>query len=396
VLTATAVRDVALEFAAGIDPDAVPLPEVTAVWKNVLEAAQILTGVATLLARRVEDAEAWKAAGFKCAADAIAATAGTSIQDAKQVLETSRNVASLPATADAMRSGTLSPAKADLIAAAAVADPTSEKKLLATAELSVAEVKTECLRVRAAAAGDELYDRITRERQARTYTDAEGAWNLHARGPADKGTEIAATLDEITDEIFKQNYKSGRRDPRDAYAFDALVEMARRAREGTDSKGSTSKPLSIQRVDVETLRRGWVEGEEVCEIAGVGPVPVRIARQVLGDAVLKLVITKGVDVLNVTHLGRGATAAQKVALWWQSPMCDVAGCGRVHRLEIDHKVEWAKTKHTKLEELQRLCEHHHDMKTRFGWKLVEGTGPRPMVPPEDPRHPRNRPPPRQE
>jgi hypothetical protein len=387
------LRDEALEFAARIDPDAVPLPEVTAVWKAVLEAAQILTGVATLLARRVEDAEAWKAAGFKSAADAIAATAGTTNRDAKQILETSRNVASLPATADALRAGTLSPAKAELIAAAAHADPASEAKLLEGAGRSVAEVKTDCLRVRAAAKGDELYDDITRARQARTYTDAESAWNLHARGPGDKGAEIAKTLDDITDELFTKNYKSGRRDPREAYAFDALVEMARRAREGTETKGSTSKPLFIGRLDVEAFWRGYVEGEELCEIAGVGPVPVRIARQLLGDAVLKLVITKGVDVLNVTHLGRGPTAAQRTALLWQSPMCDVEGCGHLHRLEIDHRVEWATTKHTKLEELQRLCEHHHDLKTRFGWELVEGSGPRPMVPPDDPRHPRSRPPP---
>lgn len=28
-----------------------------------------------------------------------------------------------------------------------------------------------------------------------------------------------------------------------------------------------------------------------------------------------------------------------------------------------------------------------------GWALVEGTGKRPLVPPDDPRHPHNRPPP---
>ncbi|HMC72204.1 MAG TPA: hypothetical protein VKJ07_23805, partial [Mycobacteriales bacterium] len=49
------------------------------------------------------------------------------------------------------------------------------------------------------------------------------------------------------------------------------------------------------------------------EITGLGPIPVSTARELLGDSILKLVITKGVDVLHVTHLGRGPNAAQRVA-----------------------------------------------------------------------------------
>jgi hypothetical protein len=45
----------------------------------------------------------------------------------------------------------------------------------------------------------------------------------------------------------------------------------------------------------------------LCEITGVGPVPVEVARRLLGESILKLVITNGVDVANVTHLGRGPT-----------------------------------------------------------------------------------------
>jgi hypothetical protein len=41
---------------------------------------------------------------------------------------------------------------------------------------------------------------------------------------------------------------------------------------------------------------------------------------------MHLVITKGVDVANVTYLGRSANAAQRIALLWQMPMCIVEGC----------------------------------------------------------------------
>ena len=139
------------------------------------------------------------------------------------------------------------------------------------------------------------------------------------------------------------------------------------------------------------MRRGRVEGDEVCEIVGLGPIPVSVAREVLGDAILKLVITKGVDVANVTHLGRSVTVAQQVALWWQAPECTRLGCTRTQRLENDHRHEWAKTKHTRLDESDPLCGHDHDLKTHHGWALVEGTGKRPLVPPDDPRHPKNKP-----
>ena len=91
------------------------------------------------------------------------------------------------------------------------------------------------------------------------------------------------------------------------------------------------------RLDYDALVRGAIDGEETCEIAGLGPIPVRIARELLGDAILKLVITKGVDVANVTHLGRSVTVAQQVALWWQSPECTRLGCTRTQRLENDHR-----------------------------------------------------------
>lgn len=157
----------------------------------------------------------------------------------------------------------------------------------------------------------------------------------------------------------------------------------------TRPRRSNPRHLALLRVDLEALRRGAVEGDELCEIAGIGPVPVRVARELLGDAVLKLVITRGVDVLNVTHLGRGPTAAQRVALAWTSPGCSVEGCWRT-RVEIDHREDWARTRHTRLDELDHLCAFHHDLKTRLGWALVSGTGKRAFVPPDDPRHPRRR------
>jgi hypothetical protein len=174
------------------------------------------------------------------------------------------------------------------------------------------------------------------------------------------------------------------------------LEPLARARGETEASGTTKRSpgfMALIRADIESLQRGSVEGDEICEIAGLGPIPATVARELLGDAILKLVITKGKDVANVTHLGRSPTVAQKVALWWQSPMCTNEDCTRTQRVQDDHRLGWAKTHRTRLDELDRLCEHEHYLKTHHGWELVAGEGRRPFVPPDDPRHLRNKPPP---
>jgi hypothetical protein len=213
--------------------------------------------------------------------------------------------------------------------------------------------------------------------------------HLHGLGTVEDGAEVLAEIDRLAEEIFHERRAAGVRERRDTYAWDALVRMARRSRDLTGgSPPGNPRSVGLLRVDVEALRRGQVSGEELCEISGVGPVPVRVARELLGEATLKLVVTRGIDVANVTSLGRGPTAAMRAALAWTSPTCVVEGCSRTI-VEHDHVwgAEFATTRHTRLDELERVCPPHHDLHTHHGWALVAGTGKRPMVPPDDPRHP---------
>jgi hypothetical protein len=233
----------------------------------------------------------------------------------------------------------------------------------------------------------------------RRWVDSEGLWTLHATGTPQAGAAFGAVLDAVTDQIFQQARRNGRHEPVEAYAFDALISLADRAAadrsNSADGDGPTGSAgglpvaggdvatgvdvatggdpatppaaavsavrpgrpsrmnprfLALLRVDVEALRRGRVAGDQLCEIRGVGPVPVPVAAGLLGQSVLQLVITRGVDVLNVTHLGRGPTAAQKIALAWASPGCTVEGCWRT-RVEHDHRQPWKDTRHTRLDEL---------------------------------------------
>ena len=130
----------------------------------------------------------------------------------------------------------------------------------------------------------------------------------------------------------------------------------------------------ICRVDLQALRRGSLGPGESCEIPGVGPVPLAVARELIGDCFLKFVISDGVDIRTVVHYGRVIPAHLKTALQFRDRCCVVPGCGRTFGLEYDHLVEFAKGGPTSLDNLARLCGPHHGMKTHKGYRLSGGPG----------------------
>ena len=125
-------------------------------------------------------------------------------------------------------------------------------------------------------------------------------------------------------------------------------------------------------VDHAALVRGHVQDQECCVIQGIGPAPVATVRALLDDAFLGAVVSDGIDIRSVAHIGRRPTAAQWTALWVRDRTCVVPGCGVASGLEAHHLNGWAATKITRLDELALLCSHHHDLASYQGWIL---TGP---------------------
>ena len=378
-------------FCAELDPEAIPLREVPAVYACLAAMEKAIAGARTRMARRVDECQVWKRDGAADAAEWMARTAGTSIGAARDTLTTSKRVSRCPDVDAALAAGRLSGPQAHAIADAAAVSPADAGSLLDTAAASsLAELRDECARTKARATDPaETERRIHARRSARDYTDGEGAWHFHATGTAADGSKVRAVLAPIVEERFAAARRDGDREPREAYAFDAFVELAGRAAGDTQTTRPNPKHLGLIRVDHAALVRGAVEGDELCEIAGVGPVSVPAARELLGPGILKLVITRGTAVANVTHLGRGLNVAQQVAQWWLLPACTTLGCPRRARLENDHRVPYADTHVTTLEGNDPLCTDCHRRKTHQGWALIAGTAKRAMVAPDDPRHPNN-------
>jgi hypothetical protein len=170
---------------------------------------------------------------------------------------------------------------------------------------------------------------------------------------------------------------------------------ADRPRPPSKSRGAkklAGSPARIMvRVDLDSLLRGVASQGELCEIAGYGPIPVSVVQDLMANdnPFVVGVLTKSEQTQGIYHHGRSPTSHQKSALDFLYPSCAAKGCAARAHLQSDHREDWHKTKFTVFDLLDRLCPHHHRLKTHQAWALVEGTGKRDFVPPHDPRHPRH-------
>jgi hypothetical protein len=101
------------------------------------------------------------------------------------------------------------------------------------------------------------------------------------------------------------------------------------------------------------------------------------------DAILKVLLTKGVDVAAVAHGGKTIPTHLRSALEVRDPTCIVPGCNVRRGLQIDHRNTFGRTRVTKLEDLARLCGFHHHLKTFVGYTYRGGPGSWEWLPPEN-------------
>ena len=140
-------------------------------------------------------------------------------------------------------------------------------------------------------------------------------------------------------------------------------------------------------VDSTALARGHTKSGERCEITGIGPVPVTTARSLLDDASVAVMTRTDDDITAVSSPKRTIPVKLRWALEARYPTCAVRTCANDRFLEIDHVVPLEEYGRTELENLWRLCSHHHRLKTYEGWKVVGRNGTRDLVPPDDPDPP---------
>ncbi|HUF84276.1 MAG TPA: DUF222 domain-containing protein [Acidimicrobiia bacterium] len=298
-----------------------------------------------------------------------------------RALETARALDALPATEEAFCNGDLSETQAAEITSAAVDDPEAEAELLATAaQTSVKGLRDHCRQVRAGAEADdrEWARRLHVGRRAHEWTDGDGAYCMQGRMAPDAGARFSSAWNAHIDRIFEEARRAGRHEPRAAYAADGLLALA--------TEGPC-KPIEV-RLDVTAaaLPRGHTEPGERCEIAGV-PVPVTTAKALLADARVTVLARDGNDVTEISKPTRTISAKLRRQLEARYPTCGAKSCANDRFLEIDHVVPVADGGRSEWVNTWRICPHHHDLKTYFGWKVTGTTHDWDLVPPDDPDPP---------
>ena len=217
----------------------------------------------------------------------------------------------------------------------------------------------------------------------------------HFRLPPDTGAGVVTRLEAETDRVWREARAAGRRASRERYAAEALVRVVTGAADdgtgGGEAGGEVHEvdgaggpaPVSTGRhapaagagelllmVDLAAWRRGAVEGDEICTIAGFGDVPVEVPRRLLDEGgFLTLVLREGTRVHAVHRVGRRIPAALRSALVAEAVLadgeirCATPGCDRT-RVEWDHVTPVAESGLTEMTNLQPLCIAHHRIKSR--------------------------------
>jgi Domain of unknown function (DUF222)/HNH endonuclease len=345
-------------------------------FEDAARAERLCTAIKARLARRIEETKVWRESGHRSAAHWVAEVTGATVGAATRTLETARALEQLPETVAAFRAGQLSDVQAAEITSTAIADPGAEGDLLAAARsTSVKGLRDRCREVRAGAEPDDRAwaRRLHINRRAHEWTDPDGTYRLEARLAPDAGARLSSAWKAHTERIFCDARRAGRREPRAAYAADALVALA--------SEGPCKPVEARVSVDSAALSRGHTRAGERCEITRVGPVPVATARALLDDASVAVMLRDGDDVTAVSSPKRTIPVKLRRALEARYPTCGARGCANDQFLKIDHVVPLEDHGRTEIDNLWRLCSHHHRLKTYAGWMVVGTNGDRDLVPP---------------
>lgn len=350
--------------------------------KLAARGKHMLGAIEALAAKRVDETGAYRASGAKDAGQWLARATGVPVSTAFRALQTVTSLAELPATNEAFRAGRLSAEQAHEISGAARKDPTAEAELLGAArDASLKGLKDRCRIVRANAEADDAAwaRRLHDSRSLRQWVDSDGAACGIWRGPPDQGAAIKAALDAETDLIFREARRDGRQESRDAYAADAFHALIKRG-----PRKATSAALVI---DERVAERGLALPGERCEISGIGPIPVTIAKAMLDDAKVREVPRNGAELPEYSSDRRYYPAWLTAWLDARYPVCGAKSCDADFRLQYDHVFPMEEGGRTERDNLWRLCPHHHDLKTNHGWRITGATHRWDLAPPDRPDDP---------
>jgi hypothetical protein len=319
---------------------------------------------------------------------------------AQMRIDIARNlVNNLPNTCSALALGEISSAHATVIAretASAIHDGMSESAIfdIETRAIAYAEFHTPgqvANHVRSAVAKyspeefEETVSKATSMRRVSCYNDPDGMSTVVAILPAADAQIVMNSIEafilrtdqlsqaESKDSTLAKNQKLSKDQTltKDMKRADALSSICAQFLSQLDDVVTPHRrPLTINvTVDLPTLL-GLAENPG--QLAGYGPIPAAVARELASDGRWKRFITEP-QTGNLLDFGRESYEPPqqlKDFLIARDRTCRFPGCRRSALLsDLDHAESWESGGGTSAENIGALCRRHHRLKTHDGWTI---------------------------
>lgn len=284
----------------------------------------------------------------------IAWQAGLTNGEARSVVRLSRRLEELPVLREAFESGRLSQGTVSTLLP--VATPDNEATLLETSQVATA---SQLGRLVGAMKSVEKKDSVVEREEFLNFGhDDNGSWWLRGSLRSEWGAQIETAL-RVAQDIDRE-----RGEPLVTSA-EALMRVVGGFMDNHESAGSevSDRYRVIVRVDSDAV--GNVDGH----IVGAKHIEAHTIEELLCESYLSVVLTKHGKPVTVANPGRFASVDQRRALVVRDGGCRFPGCGRTKFLKAHHLVRHLDGGPTSLDNMILLCQGHHTLIHKPGWKV---------------------------
>jgi hypothetical protein len=265
----------------------------------------------------------------------------------------------LPQLSDELAAGRLSAGTVATLAA--VATPANERALIETATVATgAQLQALVRSYKQVTADDDpapVPDRVS-------YGIRAGRWQLRADLAPELGAQVAAALRAEKEAALADGGSDDGDGPLsrhpDVSNAVALVGMAQTALSGKVRRDGILPERFQVLIHLD---------ENGAHIQGGGHIDQPSITELLCESWITVLVAKNGQPITITSPTRLATPAQQRALLARDEMCQFPGCGRTMYLKAHHIVHNADGGPTQIDNLCLLCQHHHTLIHKPGWRL---------------------------
>jgi len=221
------------------------------------------------------------------------------------------------------------------------------------------------------------------ERSVHWSWDADGAFVLQGRFPAEQGALLMHALEHARDELGPPPLRTGSAsaeatnigDTVGARNADALLALAESSLEAGAESTTADRYQVVVHVEAEALAAADTESESDdagarrCELDDGIPLPREAVRRLGCDGSIVRILERDGRPLSIGRKTHTIPPALRRALRSRDGGCAFPGCTQVHHVDAHHIEHWADGGKTNISNLVQLCRHHHRLLHEGGFSV---------------------------